>query len=271
VIGLLVAAALGASAQPAPFEVLSVSSDLRVVRVAYEAGPCWRGEPQVGLAESRHAVRITVVRERVEGCSEPPSYRRVNLLLRQPLGGRRIEGGPRIEGAPRALEPRVVPRVLDLRPADARRALAVQGLRMRRLGRPTGAVAFQSPLAGRRARGRAVRLTVGRNLFRTRSLDGCLERGGIPTLPRKPKPGDGDAPDLVLWLRHADAMASVGLYVDPVRATELAPGIRRNVRRFHGVFERTRLVTFAWYAPPDATLRERARRCVLGDLGRPRS
>lgn len=130
---------------------------------------------------------------------------------------------------------------------------------------------FQSPLPGTRASTRVVRLTVGRRLFHAGALERCLERGGIPTRPRNPKPGDEDAPDLVLWLRNANAMASVGLYADPVRAAELAPTVRRSIQRIHGLFERRRFVSIAWYAKPDAALRASTRRCVFGELGHPRS
>jgi hypothetical protein len=270
VIALLLAAAAAATAQPAPFEVLSVGFDLRIVTVAYEAGPCWEGDPRIGVREGPRAIRLIVVRDRVDGCSAPPAHRRFNVRLRRPLAGRPIHGGPRIAPGAEALEARRAPRVLDMRLEDARRALAVQGVRTRRVGRPRGAVAFQSPLPGKRWPSAAVRLTVGRHLFRARALDRCLERAGIHTIPRSPKPGDSDAPDLVLWLRHPDAMASVGLYRDPVRAREVAPTVRTAVRRAGGVFERRRGVAIAWYAPPDATLRAGARRCVFGPLARPR-
>jgi hypothetical protein len=65
-------------------------------------------------------------------------------------------------------------------------------------------------------------------------------------------------------------MASVGIYRDPARAKELAPVVRRIVRRIRGVFERRRHVTLAWYAAPAADLREGAKRCVYGPLARPR-
>jgi hypothetical protein len=187
------------------------------------------------------------------------------------VAGRPITGDPRIGSSVGELRRRTAPRLIDLAAEDAERALAVQGLRAQRVGRPDGLVAFQSPLPNRRAEEREVRLTVGRHLFRSRALDRCLERAGIPTRARAPDPGDADAPDLVLWLRHPDAMASVGLYADPVRARELAPGIRRNVARIRGMVERRRHATFAWYDPPAEKLRERAHECVLGELGRPRS
>jgi hypothetical protein len=240
--------------------------------VAYESGPCWAGEPsELDLAESDSAFRLRLLQERVEGCSDPPTYRKLTVRLRHPLAGRRFDGGPRIAGAPPALRRRTAPRVIDFGLEDARRALAIQGLRARWLGRPGGSVAFQSPFPSRRAQAGVVRLTLGRELFRTRALDRCLSRAGIPTRPRRPKPGDFDAPDLVLWLRNAEAMASVGLYRDPVRATELAPAVRRTIMGAGGVFERRRHVTIAWYAKPAPALRDRARSCVYGPLGLPRT
>lgn len=269
-IALLVAAALGAGAGPAPFEVLSEAFDLRTLTVAYETGPCWTGEPELGLEETDRAIRIIVVQERVEGCSAPPSYGRVNLRLRRPVGGRRIQGVPRIAAPVDALSRHTIPRVLDFAASDAERTLALQGFRTRRIGRPAGTVAFQSPLPGRRARTEVVRLTVGRGLFRARALASCLERAGVAAVRRTPKPGDADAPDLVLWLQEPGAFGEVGLYADPVRATELTPAFRRNLRRAGGVLERRRHVAIGWFAKPRPALREGAKACVFGPLGRPR-
>jgi hypothetical protein len=66
-------------------------------------------------------------------------------------------------------------------------------------------------------------------------------------------------------------MASVGLYADPARSTELAHVLRRKVRRLQGLFELRRYASISWYEPPDAPLRERTRRCAFGPLGQPRS
>lgn len=269
-IALLAAAAFATAPQPVPLEVLSVGIDRRVLTVAYESGPCWAGDPDaLALTESENAVRLTLVQERVDGCSEPPTYRRLKVRLRHPLAGRRFDGHPRVVGAPAELRRRTAPRVIDFDPDGARRALAMQGFRARRLGRAGGTVAFQSPFPGRKANGRVVRLTLGRDLFHMRALDRCLERAGVPTRPRRPRPDDFDAPDLVLWLRSPDAMASVGFYRDSVRARELAPAVRRNIRRAGGVFERDGHVTIAWYAKPASDLRDRARTCVYGPLARP--
>jgi hypothetical protein len=57
---------------------------------------------------------------------------------------------------------------------------------------------------------------------------------------------------------------------DPVRAREVAPAARRPTRRIHGVFEHRRDASTAWVLGAAAALRERARRCVYGPLGRPR-
>ncbi len=266
----VLAAALAPGAQQTPFEVLAVSADLRILTVGYLTGPCWR-DRGLGLDEGPRTIRLTVVQTAVEGCAAPATYDRLNLRLRRRVAGRRITGSPRISGSVEELRRSTAPRVIDLAADDAERALAVQGLRARRVGRPDGLVAFQSPFPSRRAEDRVVRLTVGRHLFRARVLDRCLERAGIPTRTRAPEAGDADAPDLVLWLRHARAMASVGLYADPMRARELAPRIRRNVARIDGVFERSRHAAFAWYDPPAEALRRRTHRCVVGPLGRPQS
>jgi hypothetical protein len=230
-------------------------------------------------SQTRRRIVISVTQDQVVAADTPDgslpcivdaAYGTALVRLRHRVAGRPIEGGPRIAAGALG-PPDRSPTVLDMRAADATRALRVQSLGVRRLGRERGTVAFQSPLPDRRLPKPTVRLTVGRHLFRAAALEGCLERAGIPTHPRTPKPGDADAPDLVLWLRHPNAMASVGLYRDPVRATELAPAVRRNTRRIHGVFERRRYAGIAWYDPPAPALRERARRCVFGPLGRPRT
>lgn len=269
-LALLVAAVLAGAPQRVPLEVLSVDIDRRVLTVARESGPCWPGEPdELQLEESAGAYRFRLLQERVEGCSGPVTYTKFRVRLRHWLAGRRFEGGPRIAGRPLGLRRRSAPRVIDFDPGDARRSLAIQGFRARRLGRAGDTVAFQSPLPGRRAAAGVVRLTLGRDLFRTRALERCLERSGIGTAPRRPRPGDFDAPDLVLWLQEAPAYGSVALYRDPVRAAELAPVVRRQITRVGGFFERTRRVSFAWATKPPPGLRARVRACVLGPLGRP--
>jgi hypothetical protein len=263
----------------APWEVLDVGLDLRTLTVAYESGGCWRGPGQASASASARRIVISVAQDRVVAADTPDGsfacpadvrYRTDVVRLRHRIAGRAIAGDPRLPAG--ALGPIArSPWILDMRAADATRALRVQSLRVRRVGRDTGTVAFQSPLPDKRLATRTVRITIGRRLFRAPALDRCLERAGIPTIPRTPKPGDADAPDLVLWLRDLRAMASVGLYADPARATELAPVLPRTVRRLQGVLERRRYASIAWYDPPDAALRERARRCVFGPLGRPRS
>jgi hypothetical protein len=268
VTGLLIAAALAASIQPVPFEVASTGLDLETLAIAYETGPCWQGKPLLGLEERPRVIRLSLERERMDGCSGSAGYRRLSVRLRRPVGGRRIEGAP---GIPRgALDRRTAPRVLDLDFRDARRALAAQGFRTRRVGRQRGTVAFQSPLPNRDARGRTVRLTVGRGLFRRRALRRCAEGPDTLTGTRVPRPGDADAPDLVLDVGHPESRAFVAFYADPVRARELAPAIRRNARRFEGIVERRRYVTIVWTARPPAELRDRVHRCAYGRLGRPR-
>jgi hypothetical protein len=260
----------------APWELLGVGIDMRVLRLAYETGGCWRGDPEITLAQGPSGIRIAIEQQRLVAdealpCEGELSYRVVGLNLRTRVAGRRLTGGPRVGPGARFAATRSarVPRVLDLWVGDARRALRFQGLGVRELGNPDGTVAFQSPLAGKPARRRAVRLTIGRNLFAARRLDRCLERAGIPTHVRRPRPGDADAPDLVLWPRHPSAQASIGFYADPVRAREHEAIIRKLAKRFNGLVERRRLVTIVWYAQPAAEPAARTRRCVYGKLGRP--
>jgi hypothetical protein len=266
--------------RPSRWEVLDVGLDLRTLTVLYESGNCWRGNGRATARQTSSRIEVAVMQDRVVAmdtpdgsfaCTADVRYRTTVLRLRRRVDGRAIAGSPRI-GRGTIGRPARSPRVLDMRSADAVRALRVQDLIPRRVGRARGPVAFQSPLPGSRVGpARVVRLTVGRSLFRPAALERCLERGGIPTLVRVPKPGDADAPDLVLWLRSPSAAASVGLYADPRRAAELAPTIRRTIRRAGGVFERRRHVSIAWYEPPATDLRESARACVFGPLGRPRS
>lgn len=260
----------------APWELLGVGIDMRVLRLAYETGGCWRGEPEVTLTQEPSGIHIGIEQQRLVAdgalpCEGEVSYRFIALSLRQRVAGRRLTGGPRVRQGARftATRPARVPRVLDLRVGDARRALRFQGLVVRELGNANGTVAFQSPLAGKPARRRTVRLTIGRDLFAARRLERCLERAGIPTHVRRPKPGDADAPDLVLWPRHPGAQASIGFYADPVRAREYEAIIRKRAKRFDGLVERRRNVTIVWYAPPATEPAARTRRCVYGKLGRP--
>jgi hypothetical protein len=269
VTGLAIAAALAVSIQPVPFEVASVSEDLRTVSLAYETGPCWQGDRHLVVQESRRVIRVILEREHIDGCTARPSYRRFAVRLRRPVGGRRIEGAPRIERGLVALQRRTAPRVIDLNLGDAQRAAAVQGFRTRPVGRPHGTVAFQSPLPNTRAAD-DIRLTVGRGLFRRRALGRCAEGAGARTRTVVPKPGDADAPDLELQVGQGQVGAFVAFYADPVRARELAPAIRRNARRFDGIVERRRHVTIVWTARPPAELRDRVHRCAYGRLGRPR-
>ncbi|MEA2456308.1 MAG: hypothetical protein QOI45_2570 [Thermoleophilaceae bacterium] len=52
--------------------------------------------------------------------------------------------------------------------------------------------------------------------------------------------------------------------LDPARARENAPRIRRNVRHTDAVVERLGRVTIIWVEPPDPLVRERAHACVAG-------
>ena len=174
------------------------------------------------------------------------------------------------------------PRVIDFDPDGARRALAIQGFRARRLGR-AGAHAWRS-----RARFRAEMRTAGLCASRSvatcsacAALDRCLERAGVPTRPRRPRPDDFDAPDLVLWLRSPDAMASVGFYRDSVRARGAgADGSKEHQACGRGVRTRRacdhRLVREACvgptrpYARPVSTARSAAPRPSPRRAGSPR-
>lgn len=266
---LLAAAALAAAPEPAPFEVLDVGLDLRTLTIGYENGPCYR-DVDVVVVEDRETVRISVVRTFVEGCAAPASYSRTVVRLRRRVGGRAIEGEPRLPSG--TFHPRAASRILDMRAADAERALRTQGLEPRRLGRPRGTVAFQSPLPERRAEGkRVVRLTIGRGLFRTRALRRCIARAGVRTGARRPEPGDADAPDAVVDVFAKEARGFVGLYADRVRGRELLPMIRRNARSFDGIVEHRGHVTIIWAGRPMTALRDRVKRCAYGQLGRPAS
>jgi hypothetical protein len=265
---------------PSRWEVLDVGPDLRTLTVMYESGNCWHGNALATARETSGRISVAVMQDRVVAMDTPDGsfactadlrYRTTVLALRRRVDGRAIAGSPRIGRGTLGRAPRS-PRVLDMRAADAARALRVQGLIPQRVGRTRGPVTFQSPLPRKRLGARrVVRLTVGRRLFRGAALQGCLERAGIPTLRGAPDPGDADAPDLVLWLRSPNAQAEVGLYADAARAAELAPTVRRSIRRAGGVFERNRYVSIVWYEPPVAALREQTRACVFGPLGRPRS
>ena len=264
---LLAAAALATAPEPAPFEVLDVGPDLRTLTIGYEDGPCYR-DVDVVVVESRQTVQISVVRTFVEGCAAPASYDRMVVRLRRRAGGRAIEGEPRLPAG--TFHPRTAPRILDLRAADAERALRTQGFEPRRVGRARGIVAFQSPLPGRRAKdNRVVRLTIGRGLFRTRALRSCIAREGVRTGARRPEPGDADAPDAVVDVFAGEARGFLGLYADRLRGRELLPAVRRNARDFDGIVEHRAHVTIIWAGHPTAALRDRVKRCAYGRLGRP--
>jgi hypothetical protein len=200
-------------------------------------------------------------------------YRKLSVTLRRPVAGRRIVGGPRIRGRGgipgRYVEEDgrlipLVPRVIDLAFGDARAVLHSQGFQVRRFGARRGRVTFQSPRPGRRAPNDTVGLTLGRRAFDARALEACIEAAGVPTVAGRPGPGDEDAPDLELVLRHAEAGAFVALYADPARARENAPAIGRRIRAAGGLMERLGRVTIAWVKPPAAALHEAVHGCVAG-------
>jgi hypothetical protein len=266
---LLAAAALAVAPEPAPFEVLDVGLDLQTLTIAREGGPCYTDE-DLSVVENRETIRIRAVRTFVEGCAAPASYSRTVVPLRRRVGGRGIEGEPRLPAG--TFRPRLVPTVLDMRAADAVRALRTQDFEPRRIGHARGAVAFQSPLPGRRAEDhRVIRLTIGRGLFRTRALRRCIAHAGVQTGARRPEPGDADAPDAVVDVFAGPARGFVGLYADRLRGRELLRMIRGNARGIDGTVEHRGHVTILWAGRPAAAVRDRVRRCAYGRLGRPRS
>ena len=218
---------------PAAWQLVAVDGELQLLKVVYRSGGCRRGNPRATVRGNAARIRITIDQEEVvaldtsEGtpvCTKELRYRNLNVLLKRPVGGRRIVGGPRLSDEELLFPVNgVVPRVIDLAAADARAVLDFLDFPVRVVGGRAGPVAFQSPLPGRRIRGRAVRLTVGRRNFDARSLSRCVEEAGLAVATRRPGVGDADAPDLELLLQPGDPSAFVALYADPVRAEELAP------------------------------------------------
>ena len=259
---------------PAQWQLLAVGANGDRLKLVYESGGCRRGDGRATVTESAARIRIAVDEGEVVAidtpdrqviCTADVRYRVLDVRLKRAVAGRPIVGGPRVTGGSfnRRVIP-LVPRVIDLSARDATRVLRSQGFDVRRFGKRTGRVAFQSPRPGRRAPGGRVGITVGLRAFRARSLEACVEAAGIPTTAVRPRWGDEDAPDLELLLGGRDAPAFVALYADPARARELAPAIRRRARRGGAVVERAGRVTIVWVERPDAALREGARACLAG-------
>jgi hypothetical protein len=266
---------------PAKWQLLSVGSDPRTLKLVYESGGCRRGDGRATVHETKSRIRISVDEGEVVALDTPDRqvvcpaillFRKLSVVLRRPVAGRRIVGGPRIRGGGmvgRYVEKNgrlipLAPRVIDLAFGDARAVLHSQDFEVRRFGARRGRVTFQSPRPGRRAPNDTVGLTLGRRAFDARALERCLEAAGIPTVAGRPGPGDEAAPDLELVLSHVDAGAFVALYADPARARENAPAIGRRIRAGGGLMERLGRVTIAWVKPPAVALREAAHRCVAG-------
>jgi hypothetical protein len=95
----------------------------------------------------------------------------------------------------------------------------------------------------------------------------CLSRAGFRTTHGPPGPGDRDAPDFEVTAFKGAYPRGTGLFVayyaDALRANRLAPSIRRNARRFHGLLERYGRISFVWTRPPSAEARAQVARCVF--------
>lgn len=266
---------------PAKWQLLSVGSDSRTLKLVYESGGCRRGDGHATVVETRSRIRIAVDEGETVDFDDTPDlpvvcpavliYRKLSVALRRPVAGRRIVGGPRIRD-PGGIPGRYVeedgrriplaPRVIDLAFEDARATLRSQDFKVRRFGARRGRVTFQSPRPGRRAPNDTVSLTLGRRAFDARSLEACIDAAGIPTVAGRPGPGEEDAPDLELVLSHKEAWAFVALYADPARAREHAPAIRRRIEGAGGLLEQLGRVNIAWVKPPAARLREAVHGCV---------
>jgi len=247
-----------------------VGSDSSTLNLHYETGGCRLsdGHATVTAGASRIRIRVDVgevvaidTPDRQVVCTQEIRFETLRVQLRRPVAGRPIVGDSVIPGG---LSERV-PRVIDLAFADARATLRAQGFHVRRYGRRSGPVTFQSPRPGTRVAQDTVGLTVGRRAFDAGALKGCLAAAGIPgTLAGRPGPGDEDAPDLELILNRPGAWALVAMYADPARARENAPMIRRNARRGDATVERAGRATVVWLKPPYAGVRKAVRGCVAG-------
>ena len=143
------AAAPGAPAfrhttERAPWALTDVARDGQALRLGYLGGGC-AGEARAQVTETRRDVSIRLLQPVAvpegdhEACTADLIYYSVVVPLRAPIAGRRILGharGSRAEGAAfrlfhlhgqRLIE--LVPRVVGLRPRDARRLLRLQGIR----------------------------------------------------------------------------------------------------------------------------------------------
>jgi hypothetical protein len=252
----------------AKWQLLGVGRDLDRLKLVYETGGCRRSDGHLTVTETARRIRIAVdvgevvaidTPDRQVVCTREGRYGTLYVQLDRPVAGRPILGDSTVAGGVTGEQ---VPRVIGLAYEDARALLRLHPFEVRRFGERTGAVAFQSPLPGRKARGGVVGLTLGRQAFDARSLKRCLDGVGVPTLPVRPSFGELDVPDLELAPLRGPAFFA--FYADPARARENAPRIRRNVRHTDAVVERLGRVTIIWVEPPDPLVRERARACVAG-------
>lgn len=156
---------------PAKWQLLAVGAQGDRLKLVYESGGCRRVDGRATVSETDSRIRIAVdvsevvaidTPDRQVICTADVQYRVLHVRLEQAVAGRPIIGGPRIRGgiSNRTVteDGRViplVPRVIDLTARDATRVLRSQGFEVRRFGKRTGRVAFQSPRPGRRAPARA--------------------------------------------------------------------------------------------------------------------
>jgi PASTA domain-containing protein len=266
--------------RPIAWRIASYDPRSRLLEIGWHSGGCHRGDPRLVVGQGRARIEVTVLQDVVVAfdlpdprpvCTAELRSGVVRAQLRRALAGRTVAG----EG--RSMEqvvatPRRIPSVVDLSFADAADTLRSQGFEVRRIGPRSGRVRFQSPMPGKRAGGRPVTLTTGL-WFEGGRLERCLERAGIPTVPRRPGwPGDLDAPDLVLWLSLSDTdplrRAFVAFYADPRRAAENGAAIERRARRSGHTVDRRRHTTIVWVRPPAAAERTAVGHCVHGPAGR---
>jgi hypothetical protein len=190
----------------APWQVLALY-DEQLLQVEYQSDACSTGAPSYRIERTPTRVHLTVLEQQIVAidsprplnCASEQGYGNFHIGLKHPVAGRHIVGGPRPADHSRDpyAEPGLVPDEEGLAKQDAVGALRYQGFRVRTLGRRHGAVAFQSPLPGRRARNGIVRLTIGRHNIRTRRMKSCLRRvanacegAGAPR-PRSPRRSGG--------------------------------------------------------------------------------
>lgn len=129
--------------------VTNVSPSGRVLEVRYESGGCFRNG-RVSVTETARSVTVRVTQEKPSDptviCPAFISYPLLRARLSTPIAGRAIAGMSDITFIPDQRDQRfLVPRVLGLRAADARRVLRSQSFSPR--GARRGTVIRQRPRA----------------------------------------------------------------------------------------------------------------------------